>query len=251
MIGGKNHFEADREAARHILDVLPTAISAEGGPRASFAWPRSYLAAEAGIRQFLDIGTALPTTSNVHEVAQALEPASRIVYADNDPLVLFHARALLTSVAEGRTAYIEEDLRNPAADPGPPGDPGGAGLQPARSRLIVAGVLLFVVDERQARRVRRHPGRRAAVGQLPRRLAHHPGAQPAGDRGRAAVHAQLRHPGAGRGVRRAPADWPSGVRGMPRRAWCGSDTGAPVRLRPRGVRGPVNLVTESRAATAS
>jgi hypothetical protein len=74
-----------------------------------------YLAGEAGIRQFLDIGTGLPTTDNVHEIAQRAAPSARVVYVDNDPLVLAHARALLTSAPEGRTAYIHADLRNPAA----------------------------------------------------------------------------------------------------------------------------------------
>jgi hypothetical protein len=73
----------------------------------------TFLAQEAGIRQFLDIGTGLPTANNTHEVAQALAPRSRIVYVDNDPLVLVHARALLTSSSEGATAYVEADLRNP------------------------------------------------------------------------------------------------------------------------------------------
>lgn len=74
-----------------------------------------YLAREAGIRQFLDIGTGLPTTNNVHEAAQSVAPEARVVYIDNDPLVLTHARALLTSSPEGRTAYIQADLRDPAA----------------------------------------------------------------------------------------------------------------------------------------
>jgi S-adenosyl methyltransferase len=72
-----------------------------------------YLVAEAGIRQFLDIGTGLPSASNVHEVAQAVAPESRVVYVDNDPIVLAHARALLNSTPEGRTAYIDADLRQP------------------------------------------------------------------------------------------------------------------------------------------
>jgi hypothetical protein len=74
-----------------------------------------YLAAEAGVRQFLDIGTGLPTTETVHDIAQAVAPASRVVYTDNDPLVLAHARALLTSSPEGRTAYIHADLRDPGS----------------------------------------------------------------------------------------------------------------------------------------
>ena len=74
-----------------------------------------FLAAEIGIRQFLDIGTGLPTSGSVHEVAQAVAPSSRVVYTDNDPLVLAHARALLTSSPEGRTAYVQADLRDSAA----------------------------------------------------------------------------------------------------------------------------------------
>ena len=146
MIGGENHFEADREAARNILEVLPAGNIGPRQNRGFLSRAVRYLAAEAGIRQFLDIGTGLPTTNNVHEVAQRAEPACRIVYADNDPLVLVHARALLTSSPEGRTAYIEEDLRRPEAILSHPvtrevldfGQP---------LALILAGVLHFVVDE--------------------------------------------------------------------------------------------------------
>jgi hypothetical protein len=95
-LGGKNHFAADREAAEKVLTSLPGAT-------------------EAGIRQFLDIGTGLPTTNNVHEVAQAAAPSSHVVYVDNDPMVLSHARALLTSSPAGRTDYIQADLREPSA----------------------------------------------------------------------------------------------------------------------------------------
>src|ERR1700753_2061645 len=115
MIGGKNHFEADREAARKVLAVLPTGNIGPRENRGFLGRAVRFLAPERGTRQFLDIGTGLPTTSNVHEVAQQAAPAARIVYVDNDPLVLVHARALLTSAPAGRTAYIEEDLRNPAA----------------------------------------------------------------------------------------------------------------------------------------
>ena len=105
-----------------------------------------YLAAGAGIRQFLDVGTGLPTTSNVHEVAQAVTPAARVLYVDNDPLVLVHARALLTSDPDGRTAYIEEDLRNPQAILSHPVT--REVLDFTRPvALIIAGVLHFVVDE--------------------------------------------------------------------------------------------------------
>jgi hypothetical protein len=115
LIGGKNHFAADREAANKVLAANPSAVTGPRQNRAFLGRAVNYLAAEAGVRQFLDIGTGLPTTSNVHEVAQAVVPSAHIVYVDNDPLVLAHARALLTSDPEGRTAYIDADLRKPEA----------------------------------------------------------------------------------------------------------------------------------------
>jgi hypothetical protein len=112
-LGGKNHFAADRETAEKGLATWQSGRTAARENRAFLGRAVRFLAAEAGIRQFLDIGTGLPTTNNVHDVAQAVAPASRVVYADNDPLVLAHARALLTSSPEGRTAYIQADLRDP------------------------------------------------------------------------------------------------------------------------------------------
>jgi S-adenosyl methyltransferase len=114
-LGGKNHFAADREMAEKAWAAMPTGRTAARENRAFLGRVVRYLAAEAGIRQFLDIGTGLPTTGSVHEVAQQIAPESRVVYVDNDPLVLAHARALLTSSPQGRTAYIPADLRNPAA----------------------------------------------------------------------------------------------------------------------------------------
>src|SRR5229473_2530589 len=104
FLGGKNHFAADRAAAE-VLRNSPSVRVAARENRAFLGRAVRYLAAEAGIRQFLDIGTGLPTTNNVHDVAQAAAPSARVVYADYDPLVLAHARALLTSAPEGRTAY--------------------------------------------------------------------------------------------------------------------------------------------------
>jgi hypothetical protein len=115
FLGGKNHFAADRETAETVLASAPTTRIAARENRAFLGRAVRYLVAEAGVRQFLDIGTGLPTANNVHEVAQAAEPSARVVYADNDPLVLAHARALLTSSPEGRTAYIQADLRDPEA----------------------------------------------------------------------------------------------------------------------------------------
>jgi hypothetical protein len=113
FLGGKNHFAADREVAEKSLASVPSGRIGAREQRAFLGRTVRYLAGEAGIRQFLDIGTGLPTTDNVHEVAQAIVPSARVVYVDNDPLVLAHARALLTSSAEGRTAYIHADLRSP------------------------------------------------------------------------------------------------------------------------------------------
>jgi hypothetical protein len=112
-LGGKNHFAADREVADKALASMPSGRIVARENRAFLGRTVRYLAREAGIRQFLDIGTGLPTANNVHEVAQSVAPSARVVYADNDPLVLAHARALLTSSPEGRTAYVHADLRNP------------------------------------------------------------------------------------------------------------------------------------------
>jgi hypothetical protein len=112
-LGGKNNFAADRELADKVLVSMPSARTAARENRAFMARAVRFLAGEVGIRQFLDIGTGLPTTNSVHEVAQTVAPSSRVVYADNDPLVLAHARALLTSSSAGRTAYIHADLREP------------------------------------------------------------------------------------------------------------------------------------------
>jgi SAM-dependent methyltransferase len=115
FIGGQNHFAADRETAAEILRKSPAAHIAARENRSFLGRAVRYLTAEAGIRQFLDIGAGLPTTDNVHEVAQRTAPSARVVYVDNDPLVFAHARALLVSAPEGRTAYIHADLRDPAA----------------------------------------------------------------------------------------------------------------------------------------
>jgi O-methyltransferase involved in polyketide biosynthesis len=111
-LGGKDNFEADRVAGEETIAAYPAIRASARANRAFLARSVRYLAAEAGIRQFLDIGTGLPTASNTHEVAQSIAPESRIVYVDNDPLVLSHARALLTSSPEGVTAYLDADLRN-------------------------------------------------------------------------------------------------------------------------------------------
>jgi hypothetical protein len=112
-LGGKDHFAADRAAAQKAAETDPRLLAGVRGNRAFLARSVRFLAAEAGIRQFLDIGTGIPSANNTHEVAQATAPGSRVVYVDNDPIVLAHARALLTG-AGGVTAYIDADARNPA-----------------------------------------------------------------------------------------------------------------------------------------
>jgi O-methyltransferase involved in polyketide biosynthesis len=111
-LGGKDNLEADRVAGEATIAAYPQIRSSARANRAFLARTVRYLAAGQGVRQFLDIGTGLPTASNTHEVAQAVAPDSRIVYVDNDPLVLSHARALLTSSPEGVTAYLDADLRD-------------------------------------------------------------------------------------------------------------------------------------------
>jgi hypothetical protein len=119
-LGGKDNFAVDREAADAIAAAYPAVRIAALENRRFLHRAVRFLAEDAGIRQFLDIGTGIPTSPNVHEIAQAVAPHSRTVYVDNDPIVLAHARALLTSAPEGVTAYIDADLREPdriLADP--------------------------------------------------------------------------------------------------------------------------------------
>ncbi|GAA2560333.1 SAM-dependent methyltransferase [Winogradskya consettensis] len=112
LLGGKDNFAVDREVGDQIIAGLPQLAENARLSRAYLARAVRYLAGEAGIRQFLDIGTGLPTADNTHEVAQSVAPDSRIVYVDNDPLVLAHARALLTTSSEGATDYIDADIRD-------------------------------------------------------------------------------------------------------------------------------------------
>src|SRR5260370_9220952 len=111
LLGGKDHFAIDRETAEKGIKLIPTGRTAARENRGFLGRAVRFLVAEAGVRQFLDIGTGLPSANNVHEVAQGLVPSCRVVYVDNDPIVLAHARALLTSSPEGKTAYIHADLR--------------------------------------------------------------------------------------------------------------------------------------------
>jgi hypothetical protein len=110
-LGGKDNFDADQQVGDQVRAVFPAIVENARASRAFLARAVRYLTGEAGIRQFLDIGTGLPTANNTHELAQQVAPESRVVYVDNDPIVLAHARALLTSSPEGATDYIDADAR--------------------------------------------------------------------------------------------------------------------------------------------
>jgi len=112
MLGGRDNYAADRAAAEASIKIWPDIALGAQANRAFLGRAVRYLAGEAGIRQFLDIGTGIPTAGNTHQVAQAIAPESRVVYVDYDPVVLAHARALLTSSSAGATAYIDADLRD-------------------------------------------------------------------------------------------------------------------------------------------
>ncbi|GAA2476155.1 SAM-dependent methyltransferase [Winogradskya humida] len=147
-LGGKDHFPADRESGEEFARKFPGVRIGARANRAMLQRAVGFLAAECGVKQFLDVGTGLPTADNTHEVAQRIHPEARVVYVDNDPLVMTHARALLTSTPEGATAYLEADLR----------DPGKILSQAAElldfSRpiaLVVVAVLHFIPGEGAAR----------------------------------------------------------------------------------------------------
>ena len=112
-LGGKDNFAADRELGEQTLQAYPNLVFSVRANRAFLARAVGFLAGETGIRQFLDIGTGIPTANNTHEVAQQITPEARIVYVDNDPIVLSHARALLKSSKQGACAYLDADLRDP------------------------------------------------------------------------------------------------------------------------------------------
>jgi hypothetical protein len=113
LLGGKDNFEIDRMVGDQVRASFPAIVVVAQEQRKFLVRGVTYLAAEAGIRQFLDIGTGLPSANNTHEVAQRVAPESRIVYVDNDPLVLVHARALLTSSPEGATDYVDSNVEDP------------------------------------------------------------------------------------------------------------------------------------------
>jgi len=151
-LGGKDNFAADRRTAERAMVSWPTVRTAARENRAFLGRAVRFLVAEAGIRQFLDIGTGLPSANNVHEVAQGLVPSCRVVYVDNDPIVLAHARALLISSPQGKTAYIHADLREPETILADPAATATLDLSEPVALMLVA-VLHFLPDEAQPRRI--------------------------------------------------------------------------------------------------
>ena len=152
-LGGKDNFAADREAGDRVRAMFPGIVHVARADRAFLGRAVRFLAAEAGIRQFLDIGTGLPSADNTHEVAQGIAPEARVVYVDNDPLVLTHARALLTSAPPGVTAYIDADVHRPsriidtAAETLDFSQPVG---------VMMLGILNFVLDTGEAAAIVNH-----------------------------------------------------------------------------------------------
>jgi SAM-dependent methyltransferase len=144
-LGGKDHFQADRDSAAMIEQIMPSVSLAAKEGRKFHGRAVRYLA-EAGVRQFLDIGTGLPAPNNTHEVAQSVDPTARVVYVDNDPLVLAHARALLHGGPQGRTAYLEADLRHPHTILHSPHVYSTLDLQQPVALLLVA-VMHFILDD--------------------------------------------------------------------------------------------------------
>jgi S-adenosyl methyltransferase len=147
LLGGRDNYAVDREAADQILLLIPSLRDTVRAERRFLIRAVQYLVGEARIRQFLDIGTGLPTAGNTHEVAQIVAPESRIVYVDNDPLIMAHARALLTSTPEGATDYVHADIR----------EPGMILAEAARTLdftqpvgLMLLGILNFIPDTDQA-----------------------------------------------------------------------------------------------------
>ncbi|MGW2260785.1 SAM-dependent methyltransferase [Streptomyces sp. NPDC001780] len=145
ILGGKDNYPVDQEAGDAMCRSWPALPVHMRANRKFMHRAARHLAREQGIRQFLDIGTGLPTPPNVHDVVQGVRPDSRVVYVDNDPIVLAHARALLTSAPEGRTAYVDADMRDPDAIISSPEFKELLDLrQPVG--LMVIGILHFILD---------------------------------------------------------------------------------------------------------
>jgi hypothetical protein len=149
-IGGKDNYEVDQQVGEQVAGMFPIIRDIARADREFLGRAVGFLAQERGVRQFLDIGTGLPTAENTHEIAQRIAPDSRIVYVDNDPIVLVHARTLLTGKEEGVTAYIDADVHDPDAI-----------LERAAKTLdfsepiavMMLGILNFVLDYDKARTI--------------------------------------------------------------------------------------------------
>ncbi len=152
FLGGKDNFAADRETAQRALEVWPTIRTAARENRAFLGRAVRYLAEEAGITQFLDLGSGLPSVGNVHEIAQDVAPSARVVYVDNDPIVLAHARALLASKPEGKCAYIQADFRDPQAVLANPVTRETLDFDKPIA-LVLAAVVHLIPDEDEPRRI--------------------------------------------------------------------------------------------------
>jgi len=154
VLGGKDNYALDREAAEAAMTAWPGLRTSMRSNRAFMQRVGRFMAEECGIRQYLDIGTGIPTAPNLHEVVQTIAPDARIVYTDNDPVVLAHARALMTGTREGRTAYIHADMRDPAAILAAPQLRDTIDLDRPVALLAIA-VLHFVDDDHEAQAVMR------------------------------------------------------------------------------------------------
>ncbi|MET9442254.1 SAM-dependent methyltransferase [Streptomyces sp. NPDC006610] len=149
-IGGKDNYEVDQRVGTHVASMFPLVRDIARADRDFLGRAVRHLAGERGVRQFLDIGTGLPTADNTHEIAQRVAPDARIVYVDNDPIVLLHARTLLTGTAEGRTDYVDADVHDPDAIL----ERAGGVLDLSRPvAVMMLGILNFVLDTDEARRI--------------------------------------------------------------------------------------------------
>jgi len=152
ILGGKDNFAVDREAGENSLKIWPALRVHMQANRSFMHRVGRFLAAECGIRQFLDIGTGLPTPPNLHEIVQSVDPTARVVYTDNDPLVLAHARALMLGTEQGQTAYVAADMRDPQTIISAPEFRDTLDLNQPVGLLLIA-IVHFIEDDTEARRV--------------------------------------------------------------------------------------------------
>jgi hypothetical protein len=155
ILGGKDNYPADREIGDRMIEAVPRIRETARANRRFMVRATRYLTAEAGIRQFLDIGTGLPTSPNLHEIAQNIDPTTRVVYVDNDPIVLVNARALLTGTKEGLTSYLNANLHQPQAIMESSELRRALDLDRPIAVSLIA-ILHFVVDDDEARRIIQH-----------------------------------------------------------------------------------------------